>query len=194
MHDNVAAYLTAWENFYIIVGSSAGALTGLQFVVIALIAEVRPRNSSGEISAFGTPTVVHFCAVLLLGAILSAPWGALSNVALTLGVCGLAGLIYCAIVVKRARLQKGYKPTTEDWIFHAVLPLLSYMGVLIAAIALLRSPPSALFVVATTALILLFIGIHNAWDTVTYIAVRGWELPTVPAPSGSGSPDSAQQV
>lgn len=26
--------LTQWENFYIIVGSSAGALTGLQFVVI----------------------------------------------------------------------------------------------------------------------------------------------------------------
>ena len=88
MHHNVADYLNAWENFYIIVGSSAGALTGLQFVVIVLIAEVRPRSSGGEISAFGTPTVVHFCAVLLLGAILSAPWGALSNVAFALGVCG----------------------------------------------------------------------------------------------------------
>ena len=31
MHHNVADYLNAWENFYIIVGSSAGALTGLQF-------------------------------------------------------------------------------------------------------------------------------------------------------------------
>ena len=188
MHNNVAAYLTAWENFYIIVGSSAGALTGLQFVVIALIAEVRPQNSSGEISAFGTPTVVHFCAVLLLGALLSAPWGTLSNVAVALGACGLAGVIYCALVVKRARLQKGYKPTTEDWVFHTVLPLLSYAGVLIAAIALPHSPASALFVVATAALILLFIGIHNAWDTVTYIAVRGWELPTAPTPPRSSPP------
>jgi len=191
MHHDVATYLSAWENFYIIVGSSAGALTGLQFVVIALVAEVRPRNQSGEISAFGTPTVVHFCAVLLLGAILSAPWGALSNVAFALGACGLAGLIYCGIVVKRARLQKGYEPMTEDWIFHAVLPILSYAGVLIAAIAFLRGPASALFVVAAAALILLFIGIHNSWDTVTYIAVRGWEVPTVPAPSGGGSPDPA---
>ena len=30
--------LNGWENFYVIVGSSAGALIGLQFVVIMLIA------------------------------------------------------------------------------------------------------------------------------------------------------------
>jgi len=30
--------LSGWENFYVIVGSSAGALIGLQFVVITLIA------------------------------------------------------------------------------------------------------------------------------------------------------------
>ena len=30
-----------------------------------------------------------------------------------------------------------------------------------------------LFVVGATALLLLFIGIHNAWDTVAYIAVGG---------------------
>ncbi len=35
--------LRAWETFYVIVGSSAAALTGLQFVVIALIAESRVR-------------------------------------------------------------------------------------------------------------------------------------------------------
>ena len=32
--------LVGWENFYVIVGSSAGALIGLQFVVITLIADM----------------------------------------------------------------------------------------------------------------------------------------------------------
>ena len=32
--------LAGWENFYVIVGSSAGALIGLQFVVITLIADM----------------------------------------------------------------------------------------------------------------------------------------------------------
>ena len=31
--------LAAWQNFYVIVGSSAGALIGLQFVVMSLISE-----------------------------------------------------------------------------------------------------------------------------------------------------------
>ena len=78
MEEAVLSPLTQWESFYVIVGSSAGALTGLQFVVIALIAEAEAAVavSSGmlEIRAFGTPTVVHFCAVLFISAVLSAPW------------------------------------------------------------------------------------------------------------------------
>jgi hypothetical protein len=35
--------LAGWENFYVIVGSSAGALIGLQFVVMALVADM-PRS------------------------------------------------------------------------------------------------------------------------------------------------------
>ena len=54
--------LTEWENFYVIVGSSAAALTGLQFVVIAVGAEVSETRDPEAVSAFGTPTVVHFCA------------------------------------------------------------------------------------------------------------------------------------
>jgi hypothetical protein len=45
MHEAVSAHLAAWESFYIIVGSSAGALTGLQFVVMALVAEARQGSS-----------------------------------------------------------------------------------------------------------------------------------------------------
>ena len=63
---------TDWETFYVIVGSSAGALTGLMFVVMALVVDF--RSSEQQIEAFGTPTVVHFCGVLLLSAVMSAPW------------------------------------------------------------------------------------------------------------------------
>jgi hypothetical protein len=65
---------TPWQSFYVIVGSSGAALTGLQFVVMALIAEADRKGSSEAVSAFGTPTVVHFCMVLAASAVLSAPW------------------------------------------------------------------------------------------------------------------------
>jgi len=176
--------LIAWESFYVIVGSSGAALTGLQFVVIALIAEARtqsaarPRESNDQsIAAFGTPTIVHFCSVLLVSAILSAPWHGLTSVGLILGVCGLVGVVYGVIVVRRARRQTGYRPVWEDWLWHAVLPLIAYALILISAIVLRSYPQRALFVIGTMALLLLFIGIHNAWDTVTYIAVGGLQPP-----------------
>jgi len=161
----------AWESFYVIVGSSAGALTGLQFVVIALIAESETRSGLREISAFGTPTIVHFCSVLLVAAIVSAPWDSLSQAALAIGALGVAGVGYGVIVIKRARLQTGYEPEAEDWLWHAALPLCGYAALAVAAIALPGSPGSSLFAIGAASLLLLFIGIHNAWDSVTYIAV-----------------------
>jgi hypothetical protein len=173
MEEAARSPLIAWESFYVIVGSSGAALTGLQFVVIALVAGSQRRSTGREIDAFGTPTIVHFCAVLLMSAILSAPWQGLSRVSLALGVCGLVGVIYGVIVVLRARRQTGYRPVWEDWLWHAVLPLIAYALLLISAILLRSYPHRVLFVVGATALLLLLIGIHNAWDTVTYIAVGG---------------------
>ena len=190
MEEVARSPLIAWESFYVIVGSSGAALTGLQFVVIALIADARTQGAARaqesndqSIAAFGTPTIVHFCSVLLVSAILSAPWHGLSSVALTLGVCGLVGVVYGVIVVRRARRQSGYRPVWEDWLWHAVLPLISYALILISAIVLRSYPQRALFVIGATALLLLFIGIHNAWDTVTYIAVGGLQPPNKPSVS-----------
>jgi hypothetical protein len=54
-----------WESFYVIVGSSAGALIGLQFVVFTLIAESPTfKDMKRASSAFSTPNIIHsarFC-------------------------------------------------------------------------------------------------------------------------------------
>jgi hypothetical protein len=104
--------LSQWENFYIIVGSSAGALTGLQFVVMALAAETESNTDTGEVDAFGTPTIVHFCAVLFVSAILSMPWPEISEAAIVAGISGALGVGYTLIVIRRARGTKNYKPKT----------------------------------------------------------------------------------
>ena len=163
--------LLTWENFYIIVGSSAGALTGLQFVVMALIADTRTGTGTGEVDAFGTPTIVHFCAVLLVSAILSAPWPDLWEAATAVGVIGVLGTAYTLIVMRRAGRTRNYKPELEDWIWHAALPLIAYLTLSIGAATLSLREVPALFAIGTFALLLIFTGIHNAWDSVTYIAL-----------------------
>jgi hypothetical protein len=125
VREAVASPLRAWGSFSVIVGSSAAALTGLMFVVIALIAEARARGSHRQIAAFGTPTVVHLSAVLLLSAILTAPWVDLGSAALAFGTTGVVGCGYTVVVARRARRQRGYAPVLEDWVWHAVLPLVA---------------------------------------------------------------------
>jgi len=171
---------TAWENFYVIVGSSAAALTGLQFVVIVLGAEARSTRAPETVGAFGTPTVVHFCAVLLIAAILSVPWRGVSSAGLALSASGVAGIVYMLIVVRRTRGQKGYAPVLEDWLWHCAFPLIAYVALLAAALVLRRDPPRSLLVIGVSALLLLFIGIHNAWDAVTYIAAQHAQRPERP--------------
>jgi hypothetical protein len=161
--------LAGWENFYVIVGSSAGALIGLQFVVITLIADlpiVRGQPEAGE--AFATPTVVHFGAALFLAAAVSAPWKSVAGAAVAWGLIGLSGIFYQIVVARKMRTQTVYAPVFEDWMFHMLLPVLAYGTLAAAAVAVRRHSSGALFVVAGAALLLLLIGIHNAWDAVTY--------------------------
>ena len=163
------AALSGWVNFYVIVGSSAGALIGLQFVVMALVASLpRPPTAAAAGSAFATPTVVHFATVLLLSAVLSAPWHETSTPASFWGVVGASGLVYSVIVARRMRVQTAYQPVFEDWLFHCLLPFAAYATLAIAAFATRNRLRVALFGVGAAALLLLFIGIHNAWDAVTY--------------------------
>ncbi|MFI5227814.1 MAG: hypothetical protein ACHQWU_02020 [Gemmatimonadales bacterium] len=171
MIDPVHPALAGWENFYVIVGSSAAALIGLQFVVIALVKDTRMRTSSGSISAFGTPTVVHLGGALLVSALMSAPWPTLLAVSLALAVCGLVGLGYSATVIAHARRQTAYAPVWQDWLWHMILPGCAYLALTLAAVLLRPSPRVPLFVIAAAALGLLLIAIHNAWDTVIYIVV-----------------------
>jgi hypothetical protein len=163
--------LAVWESFYVIVGSSAGALTGLQFVVIVLASETNALRVPTT-SAFATPTVVHFCAALLISAIMSAPWEGLWSAELVVGACGVAGLVYVVMVVIQLRRQTHYVPVLEDWIWHCALPFVSYAALLSAPIILRWHPRASLFMIGATTLLLLFIGIHNAWDSVTYIAIQ----------------------
>jgi len=160
--------LVEWDSFYVIVGSAAGALIGLQFVVMTLIA-ARPVLRAAEAgAAFATPTIVHFGTVLLLSALSRVPWPTITLAAVLWGLIGLGGAAYAVIVARRMRLQTTYQPEFEDWLFHVVLPLVAYAVLGLSAFAAHAHTREALFGVGAATLLLLFIGVHNAWDAVAY--------------------------
>jgi hypothetical protein len=160
--------LAKWDSFYVIVGSAAGALIGLQFVVITLIAEKPPAGAAEAGAAFANPTIVYFSVALFLSAVLHAPWQTITIVAVLCGLVGFGGIAYTVLVIRRMRKQTAYKPEFEDWLFHIVLPLAAYAMLAVSPFAAPSHERQALFGVGGAALLLLFIGIHNAWDNISY--------------------------
>ncbi|HTW30311.1 MAG TPA: hypothetical protein VMD76_01450 [Candidatus Sulfotelmatobacter sp.] len=160
--------LARWDNFYVIVGSAAGALIGLQFVVLTLIAEHPPKGFALAGAAFGSPTIVHFGVVLFLSALLHMPWETITPAAVLWGLVGFGGIVYIAVVARRMRIQIAYRPQFEDWLFHVALPAIAYAGLALASFAARSYTREALFGVGGASLLLLFACIHNAWDNVAY--------------------------
>ena len=160
--------LAEWESFYIIVGPSAGALIGLQFVVLTLIGE-RPTMRVAEAgAAFITPMIVHYQIVLLLSAMLLAPWHSITPISIIWGTVGVIGFVYQCVVLRRMRKQAAYKPGLEDWLFYVVLPFGAYLLLALSAFAAPAHEREAVFAVGAATALMLFAGIHNSWDSISY--------------------------
>jgi len=164
--------LAPWDSFYVIAGTAAGALIGLQFVVMTLVA-TRPDRLPSAGRAFATPTIVHFCTVLAISALALAPWPSPAPFAALMGATGIAGTVYALVTGWRMRAQTFYDADVEDWLCHCVLPLVAYATLTAAAFALDAHARDGLFAIAAATLVLLFTAIHNAWDSVAFQVFRG---------------------
>src|ERR1700676_3164877 len=156
--------LDGWDNFYVIVGSSAAGLTGLTFVVIALASDRHVVRMSG-LRTFITPVVMHFGSALWISALLCIP----GQTAISLSVCVTVSAAILAAyggttTYRMYRGRREYRPDIADWLWNSVLPSLCYLALLVAAVWAIRQPGPALYIIGPTALTLLFIGIHTAWD------------------------------
>ncbi len=162
-----------WESFYVLVGSAAGALIGLQFVVLTLIAERPSLRSEEGGAAFSSPVVFHFGVALFIAALMSAPWRSTHVPRVVLGGIGLCGLLYGIVIVRHMRAQTAYKPVFADWAYNVALPVVAYATLVVSAIMANSHAHEAPFGVAAAALLLLFVGIHNSWDAISYHALAG---------------------
>ena len=178
--------LSAWNSFYVMMSSSAAALTGLVFIVVTLIRDQRGRGSEAGLSTFTTPTVIHFGCALFTSALMSAPFGSLAPIAIINALAGAAGLVYVGRIAIQTSKLETYRPDAEDWTWNVVLPTVAYATLIIGALAMHAFPERALYAPAAAVALLIFIGIHNAWDVVTFLATGKFDaLPDPPANDGT---------
>jgi len=170
--ESPSSVFSGWDVYYTVTGTSASALTGLTFVIITLMRDSERRTTSDGVTAFSTPTVVHFTAALMLSGFLIAPWPLLLWPATFLALVGAIGVSYqCRIMFIALRFTM-YEPDVEDWIWYTILPMIAYAVVLAGAVGLAYAPAPAAYAPAFGVALLLLIGIHNSWDVVTYITLK----------------------
>ncbi len=164
--------LEGWDNFYVILGSAAAGLIGLTFVVIALLADVRPAHPAG-MKGYITPTIVHFGTVLALAAYMSVPHQTVLSLSAGLAICGIGTVIYTAVIANNVRrFATQYVPVVEDWIWHVILPAFDYSTLLAMAFLVWYRLQLALYCIAAALTLLLLIGIHNAFDVAVSVTAR----------------------
>jgi len=166
-----AAMIEGWHEFYLLVGTSAAALTGLMFVVISVSPETIAERPKAGVRAFVTPTMVFFATALAISAFMLVPHIAPPALALLLAATGAGGLAYLVWVRGHHFWREG-KLDAEDWVFFIGLPFLSYALLVAAAIAIWRSGALGTPMLAFVTLLLLVVAIHNAWDLVIWLAQK----------------------
>jgi len=167
--------LQHWHEFYFLLGTSAAALTGLMAVVISINPETIAQRPKSGVRAFVTPTMVFFTTAFVVSGLLLAPEVPVRSLAVLLAVTGIAGVAY--LLWTRGHHyyvhgMDGQPPNldSEDWIFFIGLPYLSYLLLVAAAVGIWQHAGFGAPTLAIATMLLLVIGIHNAWDLVIWLA------------------------
>lgn len=165
--------LHGWQGFYTLLGGASATLTGLMFVAASLGARLINEDSGPKVRTFITPPVIYFSFVLLISALMNVPNQTPAALVAQLAAVGLAGAAYSLSHLRRLRVfqQEGEMPR-QAWLWNLAQPLHGSLWLLGAALGLHRSVVGALDAAAVGVLLLILVGIHNAWDVTLYLARR----------------------
>ncbi len=166
--------LSQWQNFYLLMGTATATLIGLMFVVVTFGANTVTRENVARARAFIDPPFNHFFVVLVVAALLLMPLKTSVVPAVIFLLLGLAQLVVWFRSLGQLRQSSQISPLdTADWLWYSLLPLTGHVLLVGSAVVLLLGFDQALIGLAAASLLLLTVGIQNAWDTAIWISLRG---------------------
>ena len=160
-----------WENYYLMVGSSAGALIGLMFVVVTLTAGLERSETDRGKHLYTSPIVWHLGVILTLSGAAAIPAMTPRFFAVAAGGLGVIGI---AIGVRSAigivRDPPAPDTVVFDTFWYGIAPAIAYVGLAGAALGTLCGWRWGTTAIAVDLMALLLVSIHAEWDLVTYLA------------------------
>ena len=161
-----------WHDFYLIIGAASATLVGLMFVTASIGANVFKEENRAAMQAFISPTVVHFVSLLFVSVVCAVPSHTPTSLGILLVVSGVAGLAYSARIWMQLFVRRRFNVDIVDRLFYALVPVLGYALILVAAGLLLAHARWGLEALAAALIILMLAGLRNGWDMTTWIVIR----------------------
>ncbi len=159
-----------WHEFFIAIGAASAGLLGAMFVVASIGSGFLTKKHAAATRVFLTPTVIHLATVMFACALTVVPTLERVSFGVVFGLGGLIGLIYSCEIglnVKRRR-----EIDAEDRIWYAALPVLGYAAIAVAGLLALLGKPAGLEILAAALVLLLAVGIRNAWDMILFFVLN----------------------
>jgi hypothetical protein len=193
MPDTLSQSLQTWQNFYLLMGGASATLVGLMFVAIWLGSNFFTEQTIVGIRTFVSPTLMHFVYVLITSAVLMIPTVTRTFLSILLLLVGLISLgISLSTVPYMHHQYRSRQTDMTDWVWYFLIPSASYLLYAVSGVALLKGASQSLNALAGATVLLLIVGIHNAWDLVVWFVLRKRptprqsESPTRGAPGHTG--------
>ncbi|HEV7164171.1 MAG TPA: hypothetical protein VGO35_02130 [Gammaproteobacteria bacterium] len=163
-----------WSDFIFLCGSSAAGLTGLMFIAVTFGSRLLNKDKLDRIDIFLSAICFHFVHAFILCCVASIP-------ALSPQVLGAVIVLTTAWrLAKMPRAFRLIKISAEedkevefsDWIITGVAPSCIYLLLIAAGAAFIFSAPWAMYLFATSLILLLFLGMRGAWDMILWTAIK----------------------
>ena len=169
MIDHLPKQLEAWHDFYLVVGTGAAALTGLLFVIVSLGPHVVAGHRRPGVRAFISPVATCFTFAFVTAALMLAPGFSSETIGWSLTAAGLGGIVYMMWTRVSQRWREN-NLVTLDWVWFVAMPHVCFALFFGSGIGILKHWALALHGVGFAAVLLIVVGIRNAWDLVLWVA------------------------
>jgi hypothetical protein len=169
--------LSAWREFYGLLGTAAAALVALLFVAVSigtgvLTPDPESRKNTGT---YMSPVVFHYANVLFLSLIALVPTQTWQSFGVVIGLASIGSVIYSIVIA--ARVHRNPISDLPDRLCYGIIPMLCYATGLVVAALVFAEKTAGLNLLAGAALLLLVINIRNAWDLMISLARRVGQPP-----------------
>jgi hypothetical protein len=188
MPDTVSEALRNWHDFYLLVGGASATLAGLMLVAMSLRSGLATERVG--VQTFVRPTLIHFVYVLATASVVLIPTMTRTLLGVLLVLVGLTSFGFTLWTLPY--LHRGYQKRevdTADLVWSFLMPSVSYLLYVGTGVGLLKGDRQAFSGLAVVTVLLLVVGIHNAWDLVVWRVVRKAESPTAEGGAGRPAPE-----